>query len=95
MGGENRLEMPGDASVTVALDGRQVAYLERLTAQVRAATGAELATTTVIRALVEALSEAAAVDPAVIRSEEDLKDLFYRRFTRQEDPRHDRERMRV
>jgi len=83
------------ATVTVELDGRQMAYLDRLTAQIRNATGAELSAPTVIRALVEALSEAAAVNPAAVRSEEDLKDLFYRRFTRQEDPRHDRDRMRV
>jgi len=87
--------VPGGTTVTLALDGRQTAHLERLSAQIRSATGTVLSAATVIKALIEALSEAAAVNPSAIRSDDDLKDLFYRRFTRQEDPRHDRDRMRV
>jgi len=86
----------GDEQVqlTVDLPGRQVAYLDRLTEQIRRATGAQLTGGDVVRCLVEALSEAAAVSPAVIRGPEDLTDLFYRRFTQQEDRRQDRDRMR-
>jgi hypothetical protein len=95
MGAQKTVEVRGGEAVTVELDGRQLAYLERLSSQIRSATGAQLSAPAVIRALVEALSEAAAVNPAAIRSEDDLKGLFYRRFTQQEDPRHDRDRMRA
>ncbi len=78
----------------VELYGRQVAYLDRLTEQIRRVNGAQLTSADVVRSLVEALSEAAAVNPSVVRSPEDLTDLFYRRFTQQEDRRHDRDRMR-
>ncbi len=88
-GGEEKV-----ARVRLELQERQWSYLTRLTEQIHRATGAVLRPEEVIRALVEALSEAAPVTPARINGEEDLVDLFYRRFTQQEDRPHDRERMR-
>ncbi len=81
-------------SVTVELEERHLAYLERLTGQIQKTTGAEVRASDVVRALVEALSESSPVNPSAIRAEADLVELFFRRFTRQEDPRHDRDRMR-
>ncbi len=81
-------------SVTVELEARHLAYLERLTGQIQKTTGAEIRPSDVVRALVEALGESSPVNPSAIRGEADLVELFFRRFTRQEDPRHDRDRMR-
>lgn len=81
-------------TVSVQLVDRHLAYLERLTDQIRRATGAEIRASDVILALVEALSESSPVNPSTIRGERDLVELFFRRFTRQEDPRQDRDRMR-
>jgi hypothetical protein len=87
---------PGDDErhVCVHLYERHVACLERLGEEIRSATGAALSPSEIIRALVAALDEAGGVDPSLIVSEEDLVDVFYRRFTRQEDLRRDRDRMR-
>jgi hypothetical protein len=81
-------------SVTVELEERHLAYLERLTGQIQKTTGAELRASDVVRSLVEALGESSPVNPSTIRGEADLVELFFRRFTRQDDPRHDRDRMR-
>ena len=81
-------------SVTVDLEERHLAYLERLTGQIQKTTGVEIRASDVVRALVEALGESSPVNPSAIRGEADLVELFFRRFTRQEDPRHDRDRMR-
>ncbi|MEW6488161.1 MAG: hypothetical protein AB1578_09645 [Thermodesulfobacteriota bacterium] len=82
------------ATLSLTLQGRHLAYLERLAEQIRQTTGASLNPGDVVHSLVEALSEAAAVRPSAIRSAADLTELFYRRFTQQEDVRHDRDRMR-
>lgn len=88
-------EERGDtATLPLTLHGRHLAYLERLTEQIRQTTGASLTPADVVCSLVEAVSEAAAVRPSAIRTATDLTELFYRRFTQQEDPRHDRDRMR-
>lgn len=91
---EDRADNGGTATLSLALQGRHLAYLERLTEQIRQTTGASLNPGDVVHSLVEALSEAAAVRPSAIRSASDLTELFYRRFTQQDDPRHDRDRMR-
>lgn len=91
---QSRPDAGDAAALTLTLQGRHLAYLERLTEQIRQTTGAALSPADVVHSLVEALSEAAAVRPSAIRSAADLTELFYRRFTQQEDPRHDRDRMR-
>ena len=83
-----------ERDVCVHLYAPHIACLERLGAEIRSATGAAIGPSEIIRALIEALDEAGGVDPTLIVSEEDLVDVFYRRFTRQEDRRRDRDRMR-
>ena len=85
---------PNQTTLAVTLRDHHVAYLDRLAEQIRRVTGAALPPPVIIRAMVEALVEAAAVNPSAVRTEDDLVDLFYRRFTQQEDRRHDRDRMR-
>jgi hypothetical protein len=83
-----------ERDVCVHFYERHMACLERLGEEIRSATGAAIGPSEIVRALVEALDEAGGVDPSLIMSEEDLVDVFYRRFTRQEDRRRDRDRMR-
>jgi hypothetical protein len=93
--GEVEMAAGGDEKdVCVHLYERHVACLNRLGEEIQSATGAAIGPSEIIRALVEALDEAGGVDPTLIESEEDLVEVFYRRFTRQEDPPRDRDRMR-
>jgi hypothetical protein len=59
---------------------RQIVFLDRLTADIRAATGTAIGRAQVIRALVDALSESD-LDLTTIGSEADAKQLIVRRLT--------------
>jgi hypothetical protein len=78
-------ETGSEKDLRVRLYERHMACLDRLGAEIRSATGAAIGPAEIIRALVEALDEAGGVDPSQV---------FYRRFTRQEDRPRDRDRMR-
>jgi hypothetical protein len=67
--------------VTVVLFDRQVVFLDRLGADIRAASGAAISRAHVIRALIDALSESD-VDLTGTRSEVDLKSLLVARMSR-------------
>jgi hypothetical protein len=82
-----------ETCASICTNGTWLAW-QRLGEEIRSATGAVLGPSEIIRALVEALDEAGGVEPSLIASEEDLVDVFYRHFVRQEDRRRDRDRMR-
>ena len=67
--------------VTVVLMDRQVVFLDRLDADVRAATGAAISRAHIIRSLVDALGESD-LDLTICRSEADLKSLLTGRLRR-------------
>jgi hypothetical protein len=67
--------------VTVVLLDRQVVFLDRLGADIRAASGVAISRAHVIRALVDALSESD-IDLTGTRSEADLKALLSARMGR-------------
>ena len=75
---ENREELvSGDAwsRVTIVLTNRQIVFLDRLSADIRARTGAIVKRTEIIRALVDHLAESD-LDAASVRSESDLRRLL-------------------
>jgi hypothetical protein len=67
----------GDAwsRVTIVLTNRQIVYLDRLSADIRARTGAIVKRTEIIRALVDHLADSE-LDAASARSENDLRHLL-------------------
>ena len=67
--------------VTVVLFDRQIVFLDRLGADIRAASGAAISRAHVIRALVDALSESD-LDLTGTRSESDLKAILTARLGR-------------
>jgi hypothetical protein len=56
---------------------RQIVYLDRLSADIRARTGAVVKRTEIIRALIDSLAEST-VDLTTVRTEADLKRLLRR-----------------
>ena len=60
---------------TFVLLTRQIVYLDRLSADIRARTGAVVKRTEIIRALIDSLAESA-VDPTSIEGEDDLRRLL-------------------
>jgi hypothetical protein len=69
------------SKVTVVLLDRQIVYLDRLSADIRAASGAVVKRAEIIRALVDSLLETP-LDPSDVRTEEDLKRVLRRPETR-------------
>jgi hypothetical protein len=67
--------------VTVVLFDRQIVFLDRLGADIRAASGVAISRANVIRALVDALSESD-LDLTGTRSEADLKAILTARLGR-------------
>jgi hypothetical protein len=67
--------------VTVVLFDRQIVFLDRLSADIRAASGVAISRAHVIRALVDALSESD-LDLTGTRSEADLKAILTARLGR-------------
>ncbi|HXH06815.1 MAG TPA: hypothetical protein VNI83_09525 [Vicinamibacterales bacterium] len=67
--------------VTVVLFKRQVAFLDRLAGSIRAHTGAAISRAQLIRALIDALSDAD-IDLTSARSEADLKATLLARLGR-------------
>jgi hypothetical protein len=65
--------------VTVVLFDRQIVFLDRLAADIRAASGIAISRAHVIRALIDALSESD-VDVTGTRSEADLKTILAARL---------------
>lgn len=63
------------SKATVVLLNRQIVYLDRLSADIRAASGTVVKRAEIIRALIEALAESG-VDLRDVRSEEDVKRKF-------------------
>ena len=63
------------SKVTVVLLNRQIVYLDRLSADIRATSGAVIKRAEMIRALIDCLAEAK-IDPSKIHSEDGLKNLF-------------------
>ena len=68
--------------VTVVLFDRQIVFLDRLGADIRAASGVAISRAHVIRALIDALSESD-LDLTGTRSESDLKAVLTTRLGRQ------------
>ena len=68
--------------VTVVLFDRQIVFLDRLGADIRAASGVAISRAHVIRALIDALSESD-LDLTGTRSEADLKAILTARLGRQ------------
>lgn len=67
--------------VTVVLFNRQIVFLDRLAANIRAQSGAAISRAQLIRALVDAVSDAD-IDLTVARSEADLKRTMLARLGR-------------
>jgi hypothetical protein len=67
--------------VTVVLFDRQIVFLDRLSADIRAASGVAISRAHVIRALIDALSESD-LDLTGTRSEADLKAILTARLGR-------------
>jgi hypothetical protein len=67
--------------VTVVLFDRQIVFLDRLGADIRAASGVAISRANVIRALIDALSESD-LDLTGTRSEADLKSILTARLGR-------------
>jgi hypothetical protein len=65
--------------VTVVLFDRQIVFLDRLGADIRAASGGAISRAHVIRALIDALTESD-LDLTLMRSESDLKALLTARL---------------
>jgi hypothetical protein len=69
--------------ITVVLLDRQIAFLDRLVADIRASSGSAVSRAHVIRAPIDALSESN-LDFTTVRSQTDLKAILTCRFGRQE-----------
>ena len=67
--------------VTVVLFDRQIVFLDRLAANIRAQSGAAISRAQLIRALIDALSEGD-IDLTAARSEKDLKATLVSRLGR-------------
>ena len=67
--------------VTVVLFNRQIVFLDRLAANIRAQSGAAISRAQLIRALVDAISEGE-IDLTTARSEHDLKATLMTRLGR-------------
>ena len=67
--------MEGWSRVTIVLLNRQIVYLDRLSADIRARTGAVVKRTEIIRALIDSLAESS-LDLASIEGEDDLRRLL-------------------
>ncbi|MBA3297482.1 MAG: hypothetical protein H0U19_11140 [Acidobacteria bacterium] len=67
--------------VTVVLFNRQIAFLDRVAASIRAQSGAAISRAQLIRALVDAMADAD-VDLTSARSEQDLKATILARLGR-------------
>jgi hypothetical protein len=67
--------------VTVVLMDREIVFLDRLVADIRAANGATIGRAHLIRALIDALA-ASDIDLTTSRSEKDLTAAFVERFRR-------------
>src|SRR5580765_5361502 len=67
--------MEGWSRVTIVLLNRQIVYLDRLSADIRARTGAVVKRTEIIRALIDSLAESA-IDLTSIEGEDDLRRLL-------------------
>jgi hypothetical protein len=65
--------------VTVVLMDREIVFLDRLSADIRAANGCAISRAPVIRALIEALA-ASDIDLTTCRSERELAEVFTRLF---------------
>lgn len=74
--------LEGWSRVTIVLMNRQIVYLDRLSADIRARTGAVVKRTEIIRALIDSLAESS-VDLTTVRTEADLKRLLRRAETPQ------------
>lgn len=79
-GGRPVTHLEGWSRVTIVLMNRQIVYLDRLSADIRARTGAVVKRTEIIRALIDSLSESA-VDLTTVRTEADLRRLLRRSET--------------
>src|SRR4051812_45177185 len=69
--------------VTVVLFDRQVVYLDRLGADMRAASGGAVSRAHIIRALIDALGDSD-LDLTPVRSEADLRAVLARRLSHQQ-----------
>jgi hypothetical protein len=67
--------MEGWSRVTIVLMNRQIVYLDRLSADIRARTGAVVKRTEIIRALIDSLAESP-IDTTSIEGEDDLRRLL-------------------
>jgi hypothetical protein len=65
----------GWSRVTIVLLNRQIVYLDRLSADIRARTGAVVKRTEIIRALIDSLAETP-IDMTSIEGEDDLRRLL-------------------
>ena len=65
------------SKATVVLLNRQIVYLDRLSADIRAASGTVVKRAEIIRALIDALSDLG-LDLRDVRSEADLRERFLR-----------------
>jgi hypothetical protein len=72
--------------VTVVLLDREIVFLDRLLADIHAASGAAISRAHLIRALIDALTESD-LDLTASRSEKDLVRLFAERFRRPPTPK--------
>ncbi len=71
--------------VTVVLMDRQIVFLDRLGADIRASSGTAVSRAHIIRALADALSESD-LDLTTVRSEADLRSILTKRLGRQITP---------
>jgi len=69
--------LEGWSRVTIVLMNRQIVYLDRLSADIRAHSGAVMKRTEIIRALIDSLAESE-LDLTSVQSEEDLRRLLRR-----------------
>ena len=69
--------LEGWSRVTIVLMNRQIVYLDRLSADIRARTGAVVKRTEIIRALIDSLAESS-TDLTAVRTEADLRRLLRR-----------------
>lgn len=74
-GGRPVTHLEGWSRVTIVLLNRQIVYLDRLSADIRARTGAVMKRTEIIRALIDSLAECE-FDLTTVQSEEDLRKLL-------------------
>ena len=65
--------------MTVVLLNRQIVYLDRLAADIRAKTGAAIKRAEIIRALIDVLTESG-LDLTATKSEAELKDILTARL---------------